>query len=113
MTDPVAHRLLRILEVERAALLSGDFDRLRGFDAEKSELIDSLESARPDAETLALLSNLVQRNLALADAARRGIRDVAERLKAVGRVQKSFETYSRDGSRISVSNGQHDLEKRA
>lgn len=113
MTEAVPHRLLRILEEERQALLSGDFDQLGEFDKEKTELIESLESARPDAETLALLTNLVQRNLALADAARRGIQAVAERLKAVGQVQKSFETYTHDGARVSVPNKQHGLEKRA
>ena len=113
MTDPVPTRLLRLLEAERTAILSGNFAELGSFEEEKADLINLLDSARPDAETHALLTNLAQRNLKLADAERRGIRGVAERLRAVGQVQKSFETYTRDGARVSVSSAGPGFEKRA
>lgn len=92
-----------LLERERAALLSGDLDRLPELLHEKTALIDALAGLDAAAEPLPeALKEKALRNQALLDGALEGIRHVAGRIAALRRLRQSFETYDETGRRRTI-----------
>lgn len=111
----IVARLSRLLDAERAALLSGDLDRMAALSDEKQALVGALNAAStaspPD---LVPLRAKMQRNQALLDGALEGIRDVAARMATMRRIGRSFETYDSHG-RTQTIRGEvaRRMEKRA
>lgn len=104
-----------LLEAERAALLSGDFDEVAALLERKTELIDALNSlGQAERPTLEQLHHKVKRNHILLDGAMEGIRRVANRLADLRALRHSFDTYDSDGRRQTIEGqGQRHVEKRA
>lgn len=96
-------RLEELIDAERAALISGDFDRISELLDEKERLVGSLHDLPLDHEVLTPLSDGLRRNQELFDAALAGIRNVAARLGDLNRVRKSVETYDSTGKKHSLS----------
>lgn len=119
MTDDadhqIIHRLDRLLETERAALLQGDLEQISTLVATKEALIDDLNRlSDPASGDLAALQVKVLRNQALLDGALRGIRNVAARLVAFRRVRLALETYDREGHKQTITGEiERRVEKRA
>ena len=104
-----------LLDQERLALLSGDFQKISEIHERKTGLIDDLAQLEiEDREQLVLLNDKVQRNQAMLNSAVEGIRAVARRLTAVRRIKDSLETYDATGQRTSHDvKTDRSLEKRA
>lgn len=111
----IIHRLDRLLETEREALLHGDLEQISTLVATKEALIDDLNRlSDPASGDLAALQVKVLRNQALLDGALRGIRNVAARLVAFRRVRRAMETYDRDGHKQTITGEiERKVEKRA
>ena len=104
-----------LLEAERSALLSGDFERIQRLNDRKAQLIDSLRDLDlKDRDEMSRLNQKITRNHALLGSALDGIRAVGQRLADVRRVRESLDTYDADGQKRSVPTpSEKALEKRA
>lgn len=104
-----------LLEEERKALLSGDFERVAILLPAKETLIEEVSregSAEPSS--LRSLSDKVTHNQRLLTGAADGIRTVTERLTALRRVRDSLETYGADGKRRNIgTDSPRSVERRA
>ncbi|WP_299847505.1 flagellar protein FlgN [uncultured Roseovarius sp.] len=108
-------RLDELLELERAALLQGELDKIPVLLEEKERLIDALNAGQPDASlSLEELQLKVERNQALLDGALQGIRKVAARMAAFRRIRRSLETYDETGRKRTIQGEtERRVEKRA
>ena len=107
--------LEEVLDLERAALVDGDLDRLTNMVPEKEKLIGAINDLQVLAsEDLIRVQQKVQRNQALLNSAADGIRAVAGRMAELRRVRQEFSTYGADGQRSEFTVRHHaKLEKRA
>lgn len=88
----------RLLDRERAALMSGDLPVLAGLLAEKEELLARIaDGDQPESERLETLQGKAMRNQVLLDSALRGIRNVANRFATLRRIRRTLETYDEFG----------------
>lgn len=113
-SDPVA-ALERLLEQERAALLSGDLAQLPKFIAGKERLLLLLEqaAARPDAAALDRLRARAMANQLLLDAALRGVRAARARLETARSGGPALSTYDARGKAESHAPARPGVERRA
>lgn len=111
----IINRLDELLELERAALLQGELDKIPTLLEEKERLIDALNEHQPDKiADLQELQIKVERNQALLDGALQGIRKVAARMAAFRRIRRSLETYDETGRKHTIKGEtEHRVEKRA
>jgi hypothetical protein len=113
MSDHVT-RIHTLLESEREALLSGDFDRLNGLMLEKESMVAELEDAGLDQAALSSLQPKLERNQALFDRALAGLRAVTMRMATLSEVRKTLQTYDAAGRRQNIQNHQETkMERRA
>ena len=111
----IINRLDELLELERAALLQGELDKIPNLLEEKERLIDALNAAQPEEESgLEELQLKVERNQVLLDGALQGIRKVAARMAAFRRIRRSLETYDETGRKRTIQGEvERRVEKRA
>ncbi|WP_127113127.1 hypothetical protein [Shimia sediminis] len=107
--------LLRLLDREKRALLTGNLGVLTEIAGEKEKLLKQLGPlAGASTDALTGLKGKIERNQVLLSGALEGIREVSERIKTLRRVKRSLETYDQSGQRSVVTTdlGQR-VEKRA
>ena len=114
-SDELFDALDDLLESERAALLSGDLDKVGRLLETKESLIEELSRIEAfEAQALQELQGKMKRNQDLLDSALEGIRAVAGRLAALRRVRTTLDTYDAKGARKSIDvDKEGSLEKRA
>ncbi|NOD94115.1 flagellar biosynthesis protein FlgN [Ruegeria sp. HKCCD4884] len=107
--------LEEVLDLERAALVQGDLDRLAHMVPEKEKLIGAINDLQvQDSDALIRVQRKVERNQALLNSAAAGIRAVATRMAELRRVRQEFSTYGADGQRSQFAvRSTVKLEKRA
>ncbi len=107
--------LEEVLDLERAALVQGDLDRLSSMVPEKEKLIGAINDLQVlESEALIRVQQKAERNQALLNSAAEGIRAVASRMAELRRVRQEFSTYGADGQRSEFAvRGTARLEKRA
>ena len=94
-----ATALSRLLDQERKAILSGEFNILRRLVAEKERLIVNAARDKTDRTKLMELRQKAARNHALLDAAASGIRSVVSQLEVSGSSSLALQTYDSSGQR--------------
>jgi flagellar biosynthesis/type III secretory pathway chaperone len=111
MADRTASRLARLLDEERVALLSGDYDRLAGLAARKEALFARLPEGDP---ALPGLAAAVARNQRILEAAMRGLAAGREAIRD-RQTEPPLTTYAADGKTTApVGGGATDaLDRRA
>ncbi len=111
----IVNRLDELLELERAALLQGELDKIPNLLEEKERLIDALNAVQPAQDSgLEELQLKVERNQVLLDGALQGIRKVAARMAAFRRIRRSLETYDETGRKRTIQGEvERRVEKRA
>ncbi|HCP81627.1 MAG TPA: hypothetical protein DIT67_08550 [Octadecabacter sp.] len=109
MTEAV-ERLARLLEVERLALLDGDFDAVSGLVAEKEVLSSQFNEA--NAAELRLLSSALARNSSLFAAAREGVTTVVTTLRQQHAARTSLLSYDSSGKATQISQPERGTERR-
>ncbi len=104
-----------LLELERAALLSGNIDGVMRRLPEKERLMTSLQAFQFSHENgLDLLKTKAERNQRLLESALEGIRAVTCRISALRRIRQTLETYDRRGQRTTIAETRgSQVEKRA
>jgi len=103
-------QLIRLLDKERRALISGDLETVIGLTDEKRALADQLESA--DTVELQALSMKLAQNGRLLAAARDGVSDVATTLKKQREARTKLSGYDRTGKATTITGTPTKTERR-
>jgi len=102
-----ARKLLRLLDDERALLLSGNLAALPALCAARDHLFQSLGNGgragdRALAEFGAQIKARAERNRRLLKAALEGMRQALDQLSHASRSADSMQTYTANGKRVQV-----------
>ena len=103
-----------LLEIERVALIQGDFDKLSEILNQKSSFLKVI--SRSDEATLfdSLSRDVLNRNLALYDEALAGIRSIMKRMDSLRVSKSNLRYYTHNCEAQPLHNHKPmDLEKRA
>ncbi len=92
-----AHRLLALLEEERAALCSANLDRVAELGTRKLHLLSALDRKLPGAAEVETLRHAARRNARLLAAALDGLREGAGRSQAIHHAPAGFNAYDSAG----------------
>jgi hypothetical protein len=112
--DDTGTRLVALVEEERDALLTGDFERMADLVAEKQSLAAILEKDPDAVEILSPLRAAMERNQQLYDRALEGLRSVTARVGELDAARRSIRTYDRLGQEQRIgSASKTTLERRA
>lgn len=114
MDEALNKDVTALLEVERLAILSADFDGLSRIADEKETVIERLKNASGlRAVEMDRLKKLQVENNALLNAAREGIVQVHRRLGSVRKNASELATYSATGQRNTVLSNSAKFERKA
>lgn len=105
MADDDLANFAALLEVEREALLAGDFKGLQELEPEKTALLERLLGTGLEADAAKVLLGAVRRNDVLFEAALDGLRGAILRLSELQDLRSGFQGYAPDGqiSRAATS----------
>ena len=103
MPDLDAEALLTLLETERAAIRTGDFEGLEALAARKANLAARLADDPPARGLAVRLDRALARNARLLSAACDGIRAAQARLTALRDVRRGLSLYTASGDRTTVA----------
>ena len=113
MSDSRFVEVERLLDEERAALLSGDLKALAALVQRKEALARELTDSEPAHGALAALRAKAERNAELLSAAAKGVRTVIRRIADIRDANGPLRTYGRDGTQQTLGSAGGSLEKRA
>jgi hypothetical protein len=110
MSKVAVERLAQLLDVERTALLSGDFDAVGALAPEKEKLAQQFDDS--DARYLRTLSATLARNTALLAAAQEGVSTVLLTLKAQREARMTLSSYDSSGNAMKITQPKRGTERR-
>ena len=106
-------KLTRLLEEERAALLSGQFSKLQELMERKEEAVEEIRELSVHSEFVNQIKLLAERNERLIDATLSGLRDASSKLSKINISRKTVSTYDRYGhAQFLQIQDKFDLDKR-
>jgi hypothetical protein len=113
--ERIAEEILGLLDAERHLLCEGTFDLLGDLARKKDLLIERLtrEAGPPSSMLLPRVREKALANLALFEAAKRGLRDAQDRLDRIRRETRCFRTYDSGGRHSDVGGPAPRHERRA
>jgi flagellar biosynthesis/type III secretory pathway chaperone len=110
MSKRAIQKLHQLLEVERAALLAGDLDAIKGLAADKEALVQQFGDS--NSRDLSKLSGALARNGALLSAAQDGVALVLTTLREQREARESLSGYDSTGKATTISQRAHGTERR-
>lgn len=109
--DRAIERLIAVLEAERVALASGDFDTLGTLYDAKLAAITDAQQERPTAKEAHRLADLARGNARRLAAAASGVKSAMARLSELRQLICGQDTYTERGRRRPAA-AAHRFEKR-
>ena len=108
-------RIERLLDQEKATVLSGELKRLPQLITQKEALFSQIgEHPNPDPTLLKRLQQKTEQNQKILDAAMLGIRAATDRISEIRKKGSNLKTYSEQGVRAQFSGlPRQSFEKRA
>lgn len=113
MRNTLITQLHQLLDRERQALISADFEALATFVLQKEDLLAQLEKIPPAKDVLRPVRQKMDENLALMAAAIKGVAAAGERLAALQNVKNGMSVYDNAGRLEHVRTLNLALEKKA
>ncbi len=113
MPDRLVTQLDQVLDLEKQALISANFDPLGDLLQQKEMLLAQLAAAKPAADALRPARRKMDENQALLAAAIKGVAAAGERLEALNSVQKGLRVYDPNGRVDLAPQHNKSLEKKA
>lgn len=110
MNKTPTERLAHLLEVEKTALLTGDFDTINAIMPEKEALAAEFDSA--NAADLSALSSALIRNGTLLAAAKDGVSAVLTTLQNQRNARMSLSSYDSKGNATTIAQPERGTERR-
>ena len=105
--------LLALLEVERTAILTGDFDTIGTLAPTKRAALENLAIKRAPRRALDEIATGLMQNQRLMRAAIDGVRDARVRLSALVAARTSLQTYDSNGRGSCIAQAKSAIEKKA
>ena len=109
-------KLSELLEAEKVALMSGDFEKIETAYETKKQLLEAVMEGGDidDVPELNSVRNKIKRNQELFDHALSGIKAVAARINEAHKAAKGVDTYDAKGNKMRIeTKARGSLEKRA
>ncbi len=106
-------KLIELLELERAAIISADFDKVDSLASSKQALFDRSLAQAKDKEGLFEIHAALVRNQALLKSAIDGVSAARTRLGALREVRDNLRVYDQSGRMAQVATPSPDLSKRS
>ena len=113
MGDRLVQEFMEQLEMERAALRNGKFDRLEKISEKKSELLSKMTRSDLKQDDLRKVKARLIENKNLISSAMRGVSAAKDRLLAMRKVREELAVYDRDGQVFKVETLRPAVEKKA
>ncbi len=113
MNSRIKHDLHALLDAERKALISADFDALAGLEDQLLRLDALIKGGQIDASVLQSVVSKARANNRLLQAAMKGIQSAQKRLKDMSDVRDGLSLYTQKGERLHVKANAKTLEKKA
>ncbi|WP_342069169.1 hypothetical protein [Yoonia algicola] len=113
MPNTVITQLHQILDQERQALLSANFEALAAFVSRKEDLLAQLDQTTPAKQVLRPIRQKMDENLALLAAAIKGVAAAGARLSALQNVKNGMSIYDNAGRLEHVRTHNSAVEKKA
>ena len=102
-----------LLQAERAALRTGEFEVLDALLASKTALFARLAQSDASHAELAQIKTRLAENQSLLAAAIRGVEAARERLAALQHVRETLNTYDQQGQMAQVPTARPSMTKKA
>ena len=106
-------KFIQLLEQERRAIVTADFDKIDSLAASKQALFDQTLSRVKNKAALSEIHNALQRNQALFLAAIEGVSAARQRISAMREVRDNLRIYDQSGRIAQVASKTPDLSKRS
>jgi flagellar biosynthesis/type III secretory pathway chaperone len=106
-------QLHQILDQERRALVTADFDGLASYVSQKEQLLLQMEETSPPRDVLRPIRQKMDENLTLLAAAIKGVTAAGERLADLQNVKAGLSVYDHAGRLELVRTHNPALEKKA
>jgi len=113
LADSPLLQLHHVLDLEKQALISADFDPLGDLLQQKEKLLGQLVTFGSSPALLRPIRAKMDENQALLAAAIKGVAAAGERLEALHNVQKTLSVYDDSGRVELVQQRKHNLEMKA
>ncbi len=113
MQPKVIDALDALLDAEKAAILSANYDALGPIEESKERLLGQLSPSDNQAATLHRIKSGIEANQALLRAAIKGVAAARARVAALQHVRDEFSIYDQSGRIAKVANRSGTLEKKA
>ena len=113
MRETAAQKLLHILEAERQAIISADFEAVRNLETEKLNCFskDLLEKTSP--EQALVIKDVLSLNQALLGAAMRGVKQARKRISLLQEVSNGLRVYDKNGQLAQINNDKTGLDRQS
>jgi len=113
MHETPTQKLLHILEAERQAVISADFEKVRHLEKEKLNYFSqgSLGSVSP--VQAASIQDALARNQALLQAAIGGVKQARERVSQLQEVSKGLRVYDQNGQLAQINSGNSGVDRQS
>ncbi|WP_458791919.1 flagellar protein FlgN [Yoonia sp. MH D7] len=106
-------KLIELLELERAAIISADFDKIDLLASSKQALFGRLLAQTKDKKSLIEIHTALLRNQSLFQSAIDGVSAARTRLGALREVRDNLRVYDQSGRMAQVVARSPDLSKRS
>ena len=114
MTDTALQKLFALLEREKSLLMKGEIEAVAQQVEQKEALVEELREAGPLPDSdLSRLRDMANRNAALLEASREGLKAAVSRLREIRKAMLQLDTYGRDGNMTNLRETAPRVEKRA
>ncbi len=113
MRDQVVNQVLDLLDTERQALRTGDFDALNPLLEAKTQLFERLQVTAPGRRDLEIIQQKLSENQALLSAAIQGVDAARTRLSALQNVRENLSTYDHNGQMAKLPTARPAMTKKA
>ena len=113
MRDRLSTRMIALLDQERVAIRTADFDGLAVIADEKGALFNALPDSGATRAELTLIKQRIDANQTLLSAAISGVTAAQDRLTAVRHVRDGLSVYNQSGQMDKVKTPRPGMEKKA
>ena len=113
MTSNTIHSLTRVLALERAAILAGNYAELSVLATQKETHLGALSTLVPKRSDMRRIKASMDENQDLLAAALRGVAAAKDRIDALQSVRDGLRTYDQSGQVTNVHKGAQSLQKKA
>ncbi|MBE0413771.1 flagellar export chaperone FlgN [Yoonia sp.] len=113
MVNRAVKQLQEVLEAERKAICSADFDSLADLAQSKAQIFAAFAHSDPDLDQIAKVNRQFAENQTLLAAAIAGVKTARDRIALLQKVRDELGVYDQNGQMANAATPHPGLEKKA